>query len=174
MKLASWKLLIKALWNEKNSFFERFSVAASQLADFLLLSRSFKILISIAAATAYTSSSMTVASRHHVSHLLHFHLLILLHQRAAITEAEDKTVITVIVLDVILTTHFASTDHLMNILKRAEWESATAHTLTTEEVSRVWFMRCKKERCTLSLQNEASRLSSLLVCVYRKEYMSIR
>jgi len=77
-------------------------------------------LISIAAATAYTSSSMTVASRHHVSHLLHFHLLILLHQRAAITEVEDKTVITVIVLDVILTTHFASTDHLMNILKRAE------------------------------------------------------
>jgi len=113
-------LLTKALWNEKNSSFGRFSAAASQLADFLLLPRSFKILISIAAATAYTSSSMTVALKHRASHLLRFHLLILLHQRAAITEAEDKAVITVIALDAILTTHFASTDHLTVTLKRAE------------------------------------------------------
>ncbi len=174
MKLASWKLLTKALWNEKNSSFGRFSAAAPQLADFLLLPRSFKALIPIAAAAAYTSSSMAVASGHRASHLLRFHLLILLHQRAAITEAGDKAVITVIALDVILTTHFASADHLADTLKRAEWEGATAHTLTAEGVSRVWFMRCKKERRTLPLQNEASRLSFLLACVYRKEYMGIR
>jgi len=63
MKLASWKLLTKALWNEKNSPFGRFS------ADFLLLPRSFKTLIPIAAAAAYTSSSMAVASEHRASHL---------------------------------------------------------------------------------------------------------
>lgn len=52
--------------------------------------------------------------------LLRFHLLILLRQRAATTEAGNKAVATAVALNIILATHIAPADHLEDTLEGAE------------------------------------------------------
>ena len=107
-----------------------------------------------------------------IFHMLRFHLLIFLHQRAATTESEDETIVAVVTFNVILTTHIASTNRLTNFLKRAERESVTAHTLTKEVSKSLWNVR--KEYVHYRYKTKHQNCHFYESAFYRKEYMSIR
>ena len=75
--------------------------------------------------------------------ILRFYLIILLHQRAVTAESRDEAIVTVVILNVILTTHIVSTDRLTNFLKRIKRENVTAHTLTKEINKSLWSVKKK-------------------------------
>lgn len=103
--------------------------------------------------------------------ILRCHLLILLYQRAATTEAGGKAVVTAVALDIVLAAHVAPADSLADTLKTADGEGAPAYTLTARGVSISVFIEKKRRKVHCSYKTKHRVCHPYKLAFYHKEYM---